>query len=82
MLTELERRVLHCVASPSQPVETAMECAERCGISMNEARRTLASLSRAGLIELVPDGPHDDDDLTAPARWEPTLTGRRELAGT
>ena len=46
---------------------------------MNEARRTLDSLRDAGLIEwLIPL--RDLDLEVAPARWNPTYAGRRELA--
>jgi hypothetical protein len=81
VLTELERSVLHCIASSSIPVETAMRCAELCDIPMSDARRTLDSLRAAGLIQWSPPA-REGDDVAAPARWEPTPTGRQELAGT
>src|SRR3954449_1200688 len=81
VLTELERRVLHCVASASQPVDTAMRCAELCGIAMSDARRTLDSLRASALIEWVVPLRELDVDLV-PARWELTEAGRQELAQT
>ena len=81
VLTELERRVLHCIASASLAVNTAMRCAELCGIAMSDARRTLDSLRDSGLIEWVVPLRELEVDLV-PARWELTDAGRQELAQT
>ena len=78
MLTERERTVLHCIASSAVPIDTAMRCAELCGIAMSEARRTIESLQAAGLIHWVVPL-HDLGVEMAPARWEPTAAGRQEL---